>query len=178
MKKSLFLIVTATALLVIAGCATKTVSTNPTTGVTSTNYQANVAAIQVASAATQAAPVIAAALPQPIGSMVGAFLGVLGLLVGGGASAIAVAQNAKANLHQSTLQAVITGVENAIPSIQGAIGTVTTAGIAPSANPSLATANAVLGAVKQSISAATTANGTQANLNNQLASAGIGPTAS
>lgn len=177
MKNKLFLTITTAAMLVIAGCATKSVttSTNPTTGVTTsqTNYQANVTAVQAATVATQVAPVVATVNP-----LAGLIVGLVGLLLGGGASAVAVAQNAKANLHQSTLQAVVTGIENAIPSIQSALGTVTASGVAPGANQSLTTATTVLGAIKQSISAAATANGTQANLNTQLASAGIGPTAS
>lgn len=173
------LITVSSLAFILVGCAGQQVSTNPTTGVTTTNYVPNVAATQLAASAQTAAPVIGAAVPQPYGAMAGLAVGLLGLLVGGIASAVAVKKNAQANLHQSTLQSVVTGIESAVPAVQQALTVTAQSGVvAPATVNSLNTANAVLSAVKGSIQSATVASGTATNLNTVLASAGVGPTAS
>jgi len=147
--------------------------------VVSTNYVANTTVTSLASTSQALTPVITAVVPQPFGDIAGWLVGLAGLLGTTIAGGIASYKNSQANLHQSTLTAVVTGVENALPGIQQALTTQLPAGVASAqVQTSLNQAAAVLGAVKQSITSATAASGTHANLNATLASAGIGPTAS
>lgn len=164
------------------GCAGEqvTATTNPTTGVVTlvTNYVPNTAATQVGVVAQTTAPIIGATVPQPYGGAAALGVGLLGLLATSIASGIAAYKNAQANLHQSTLQAVVTGIESSIPDIQTALTTTATSGVVSTdTTKAINTANSVLSAVKGSITSATIANGTAINLNKTLATAGVGPTA-
>lgn len=164
--------------VIITGCAPTPVVTTNANGSFSTNYVANAQATQFAAGAQTAAPVIGAAVPAPYGAAVGLGVGLIGIIVGAFSKFQANKANATANLHQSTLQAVVTGIENAVPDIQTALTTVSTSGVLPAQTAaSITTANNILSAVKASITSATTANGTAANLNATLAKSGIGPTA-
>lgn len=180
MKKTLIIISSIVLTVgIFVGCAGQTTTTNPTTGVVTTNYTPNATAVQLANGAQVTAPVIGATVPQPYGGMVALGIGLLGLLTTGIASSIAAAKNAQANLHQSTLQAVVTGIESAVPSVQQALTTTVQSGVVnTSTTTALNQANAVLSAVKGSIQSATQTSGTASNLNSVLAKTGIGPTAS
>lgn len=143
-----------------------------------TNFVANSTVTSLASTAQSVAPIIQATVPAPYGSIVGYGLGLLGLIGTTIAGGVAASKNAQANLHQSTLQAVVTGIENALPGVQQALATPLPAGAAPaSVQTSLTQSNAVLSAVKASITSTTVASGTATNLNTTLAKVGIGPTA-
>ena len=155
--------------------STNTITT--TNYVLSTNYVANTTVTSMASTVTSLAPV-ATAIPV-YGSLISWLLVALGGVGTAVAGAIAVSKNNIANLHQSTLQAVVTGIENATTGVAAAIATPPPAGTVPaSVTGALATANTVLSAVKASITAATVASGTATNLNTTLAKTGIGPTVS
>lgn len=157
----------------LAGCAQPVVtpeSRNTATGEivpARTNYVANPAASQIGEIAKGVAPLV----PAPIGEIVGAF----GILIGAVAGGIAKYKNTQANLHQSTIRAVASGIEQSLPGITQAINaTIPAAG---GSEKAMATAQTVLSAVKASIEASTHANGTAANLDNQLAAIGTGPKA-
>lgn len=185
MKTTMKMVIGLGLILVVAalsfGCAGQTISTvqNPDgTASTVTNYTPNATATQLGNGAQTAALIIGAAVPSPFGGAAALGIGLLGLITTTVAGAIAAGKKAQANLHQNTLQAVITGVENALPGIQQALTTTAASGVASAnVNTSLNTANSVLSAVKASITSATFATGTHTNLNNNLAQAGVGPTA-
>lgn len=144
----------------------------------STNYIGNTTVTQLASTATSLAPVITSVVPQPYGATAGLILGLLGVLGTVAASSVAAYQNALKNQHKSTLQSVLIGVENALPGVQQALSDTAASGVVPANTAqSLNAANAVLSAVKSSITSTTNATGTAQNLNTQLAAVGAGPTA-
>ena len=120
------------------------------------------------------------------GPLAGFALTIFGLLAGGLGTGVAAYKNSQAkaaqgqaDLHQSTLQAVVTGVENALPAVQQALAASTATGSPMPANVQIALnqANSVISAVKGSIQSAAAASGTLVNLNANLAQAGVGPTA-
>jgi hypothetical protein len=155
-------------------------TTNPTT-VTNiayvTNYAPNPTLMQISSSAGAIAPVVTTSVPG-YGAMAGLIIGLIGIVAGGVGSGIAVYKNGVANKNQSTLQAVISGVENAFPAIQQALTTTTASGVLPANLQSAALqAQAALGAVKGSITQATNANGTAPNLTTVAATVGAGPLA-
>lgn len=162
------------AVLALTGCASEQVTTD-SAGLSQTNYAPNQAAMQVSATAKSLAPVVAATVPPPYGALAGLALGLLGLVGGGVAKAVADAKNKKTT---STLTAVTAGIESALPSIQEALTTTATSGVVSSGDAAnLAKANAILSAVKDSIHSATVASGTAQTLDQSLAQSGIGPTA-
>lgn len=101
--KSLKILGIALIASILVGCGVPTVTKDPTTGLTSTNYAPNLIADQIAAGTKIAAPFI----PSPWGGLVTA-LGVLGTVIAG---SIATYQNKRANDHATILQGVIAGVE-------------------------------------------------------------------
>ena len=96
-------LLTITAIAII-GCGTPQVTTDPTTGIKTTNsYAPNTIAKSVANGAQVAAPLV----PEPWGVLVGA----VGVLIATGASIVAKVQTSKLVEHKSMLASVITGVE-------------------------------------------------------------------
>ena len=167
--------------VVVVSLSTNLIASTTPTYVTNityvTNYAPNPYLMQIASAAPPIATVVTASVPG-YGGMAGLAIGLIGILCGGIGGGIAVYKNGVANKHQSTLQAVISGVENAFPAIQQAISTTTASGVLPANLQSLAAqAQAALGAVKGSITQATNANGTAPNLTTVAATVGAGPLA-
>lgn len=177
MKLGVFLLLGAlTCSLFIMGCAESQIVTDAN-GNSMTNYVPNATAESIGNQAKAAAPMIGSAIPAPYSAPVTLAIGLLGLLTTAGASLVAKVQNNRANLHMSTLQAVVNGVENAVPDIHAVITSVAGSGVvSDNAAKSLTTADNILSAVKGSIASATQASGTAANLNNILAKQGIGPT--
>ena len=146
---------------------------------TYTNWVASSVGTNISTVSGMLQPIVTAVVPQPIGGALSLVLGALGLLGTAVGGAIASYKNAQANLHQSTLQAVVTGVETALPSVQQVLtNTAQSANVPGNVQSTLTTANAVLSAVKSSIQSAAVANGTHGNLNSTLANSGLGPTAS
>lgn len=155
-----------------------TVPTLVTNYVNVTNYTANGVLTQIAASAPAIGATVTTAVPV-YGGMAGLAIGLIGLLCGGIGGGIAVYKNGVANQHMSTLQAVISGVENALPSVQQALSTTVASGVIPPGQVAnaLAQANAALGAVKGSITSATNATGTAQNLTTVAATVGAGPLA-
>ena len=173
--------VTGTNGVISLNYATNQVATTVPTYVTNyvnvTNYSANATLMQISTSAGAIAPVVTSSVPV-YGGMAGLAIGLIGLLCAGIGGGVAVYKNGVANQHMSTLQAVISGVENALPSIQQAISTTTASGVLPANLQAMAAqASAALGAVKGSITAATNATGTAQNLTTIAATVGAGPLA-
>jgi hypothetical protein len=167
--------------VVVVSLSTNLIASTVPTYVTNiayvTNYAPNPTLMQISSSAGAIGPVVTASVPG-YGAMAGLAIGLIGLLAGGIGTGVAVYKNGVANQHLSTLQAVISGVENALPSIQQAISTTTASGVLPANIQAYALqAQQALGAVKGSITQATNATGTAPNLNAVSATVGAGPLA-